>query len=93
MSRFSRQIRVIGRDGQQKLEGKVAVVPRGFVGEIAKRYLEGAGMRVEYGLPNSEKLDVAPAGYFPFEDMHPAARDVAVGAQMAVRMIMVAIDQ
>jgi hypothetical protein len=89
MSRFARQIRVIGREGQKKLEQKVAVVPKGFVGEIARRYLEGAGMRVELG---RETAEMAPRGEL-FEDMHPAARDVAVGASMAVRMIMVAVDE
>ena len=81
MSRFARQIRVIGREAQNKLEHTVAVVPPTFEGEISRRYFLGAGVRVEQGrypgVPDPR-----------FADMHPAARDVAIGALVAVQGIM-----
>ena len=86
MSRFSRQIRVIGREAQKKVESAVVLVPANFAGEIARRYCEGAGMRVERG-------DVPAFEDARFDNMHPAARDVALGARAAVAAIMAAIDR
>ena len=81
--KFSRQIRVIGRDGQKKLEAAIAIVPQTFDGEIARRYFVGAGVRVELGRQLTGLL-VDPR----FADMHPAAREVAVGAHYAASAIM-----
>jgi hypothetical protein len=80
MSRFVRQIRVIGRDGQKKLEAAEIAVARGFAGEIEARYLTAAGTRVREGDASIEDAR--------FDGMHPAARDVALGAHAAVRAIM-----
>jgi len=80
LSRFSRQVRVIGREGQKKLEAAEIVVARGAAGEIEARYLAGAGARVREG---DASIDDAR-----FEDMHPSARDVAVGARAACVAIM-----
>ena len=77
----SRQIRVIGRDGQKKLEAAVAIIPPTFDGEIARRYFLAAGMRVEQG-----RFAMVPDPRF--SDMHPAARDVALGAHYAAIVIM-----
>ena len=83
--KFSRQIRVIGREKQTKLESAVVVVPPDFAGEIARRYCEGAGMRVQEGrVPAFQDAR--------FDDMHPAARDVALGARAAVAAMMAAIE-
>lgn len=78
--RHSRQIRVIGRDGQKKLEAAEIVVARGLAGEIEARYLALAGARVREG---DVSIDDAR-----FSDMHPAARDVALGARAACVAIM-----
>jgi hypothetical protein len=83
--KFSRQVRVIGREAQKKVESAVVVVPPNFAGEIARRYCEGAGMRVQQG-------DVPAFQDARFDDMHPSARDVALGARAAVAAIMVAIE-
>ena len=80
MSRFSRQVRVIGRDGQKKLESAEIAVAPGFAGEIEARYLVGAGVRVRVGEGSVEDAR--------FSDMHPAARDVALGARAACVAIM-----
>ena len=83
--KFSRQVRVVGREGQKKLEAAIVVVPPDFAGEIARRYCEGAGMRVEEGsVPSFQDAR--------FDDMHPAARDVALGARAAVAAMMAAIE-
>jgi hypothetical protein len=72
---------VIGRDGQEKLEAAMAVVPRGFAGSITARYLSGAGVgRVREG---DVSIDDAR-----FADLDPAARDVALGAHAAATAIM-----
>jgi len=81
--KHSRQIRVIGREGQKKLESAVIVVARGDAGAIEARYLVAAGARVREG-------DVSIADE-RFADMHPAARDVALGARAACVAIMHAI--
>lgn len=81
MSRFSRQIRVIGREGQKKLEAAEMIVARGDAGEIEARYLAAAGARVREG------GDVAIDDE-RFADMHPAARAVALGARAACVEIM-----
>jgi hypothetical protein len=78
--KFSRQIRVIGREGQKKLEASEIVVARGAAGEIEARYLVGAGARVREG---DASIDDAR-----FAEMHPAARDVALGARAACVEIM-----
>ncbi len=80
MSRFSRQIRVIGREGQTKLEAAEIVVARGASGEIEARYLARAGARVREGDVSIEDAR--------FADMHESARDVAVGARAACVAIM-----
>ena len=81
MRRYARQIRVIGRDGQEKLEAAMAVVPRGFAGSIAARYLSGAG--VGHVREGDVSIDDAR-----FADLDPAARDVALGAHAAATAIM-----
>ena len=80
MSRFSRQIRVIGREGQKKLEAAEIVVARGAAGEIEALYLARAGARVREGDPSIEDAR--------WSEMHPAARDVALGARAACVAIM-----
>ena len=79
MSKYARQIRVIGREAQAKLEAAEVIAPRGFAGSIEAKYLAGAGVRVREG-----DVSIADAR---FDDMHPAARDVALGAHAAVRAI------
>jgi hypothetical protein len=81
VSKYARQIRVIGREAQKQLEATVAIVPPTFDGEIARRYFLAAGVRIESG---RSPLIPDPR----FADMHPAARDVALGAHYAVRGIM-----
>ena len=83
--RFSRQVRVIGREAQKMVESAVVLVPANFAGEIARRYCEGAGMRVERG-------DVPAFQDARFDDMHPSAREVALGARAAASAILAAIE-
>jgi hypothetical protein len=78
--KHSRQIRVIGRDGQKKLEAAEIVVARGAAGEIEARYLVAAGARVRDG-----EVSIADDR---FADMHPEAREFAVGARAACVAIM-----
>ncbi|HEX4516654.1 MAG TPA: hypothetical protein VGH87_23535 [Polyangiaceae bacterium] len=78
--KFSRQVRVIGRDGQERLEAAEIVVARGDAGEIEARYLAAAGARVREGDVSIEDAR--------FADMHAAARDVALGARAACVAIM-----
>ena len=79
--KFSRQIRVIGRERQKKLEAAEIVVARGAAGEIEALYLARAGARVREG--GDVFIDDAR-----FSDMHPAARDLALGARAACVAIM-----
>lgn len=78
--KHSRQVRVLGREAQKKLEAAEIVVPRGAAGEIEARYLAGAGVRVREGDVSIEDAR--------FSDMHPHARDVALGARAACVEIM-----
>ncbi|HEY2368328.1 MAG TPA: hypothetical protein VGH87_18145 [Polyangiaceae bacterium] len=86
--KHSRQIRVIGRDGQKKLEAAEIVVARGLAGEIEARYLAGAGVRVREGEASPPESDETSIDDARFSDMHPAARDVALGARAACVAIM-----
>ena len=78
--KFSRQIRVIGREAQKNVEAAEIVVPCGAAGEIEARYLVAAGARV--------RVDDVSIDDARFSDMHPAARDVALGARAACVAIM-----
>jgi hypothetical protein len=78
--KYARQIRVIGREGQTKLEAAEIVVARGPAGEIESRYLIAAGARVR-----ETDVSIEDAR---FADMHAAARDVAIGARAACVAIM-----
>ena len=77
MSKYARQIRVIGREAQAKLEAAEVITPRGFAGSIEATYLARAGVRVREG-----DASIADAR---FDGMHPAARDFALGAHAAAR--------
>ena len=89
MSKYARQIRVIGRDAQAKLESSEVIVARSFAGSIEAKYLAGAGMRVREGdaTVDSDSAVALMVADARFDDMHPAARDVALGAHAAVRAI------
>ncbi len=82
MRKYSRQTRLaaIGEAGQKKIMAAEVVVPRGFAGEIAARYLNGAGARVREG-----EVDIDDAR---FAELDPAAREVALGAHAAAQAIL-----
>jgi hypothetical protein len=83
MSQYSRQVRLaeIGATGQEKLGRGDVAVPRGFAGWVARRYLEAGGVgRVREG-----DFDARDAR---FDDLDPAARDVALGAHHAAVAMM-----
>jgi hypothetical protein len=77
-------MKVIGREGQAKLGAAEVVVARDEAGKIEARYLEGAGVRVREGdAPIASSPDDAR-----FADMHPAAREIALGAHAAAQAIL-----
>jgi molybdopterin/thiamine biosynthesis adenylyltransferase len=86
LRKYSRQARLaaIGEAGQEKLGAAEVVVPSGFAGTIAARYLRGAGVgSVREGGEGALTLDDAR-----FAELDPAAREVALGAHAAARAIL-----
>jgi hypothetical protein len=82
MRKYSRQVRLaaIGEAGQKKITLAEAIVSRDFAGTIAARYLRGAGVsRVCEGDVESDAR---------FDELDPAAREVAIGAHAAASAIM-----
>ena len=82
MKKYQRQMRLaeIGAAGQEKLAAADVAVARGFAGWVAARYLEGAGVRTHAG-----DFDAADTR---FDDLDPAAREVALGAHAAAVAIL-----
>ena len=83
MSKFLRQMRLpeIGAAGQEKIAAAEVVVGGGFAGSIEARYLAAAGV----GKIVRSASELADAR---FDDMDPAARDVALGAHAAARALL-----
>ncbi len=70
--RFLRQARLVGAAGQEKISNAHVTASS----EIEARYLAAAGVRVELVIRDEHDLR--------FDDLDPAARDVALGAHAAV---------
>ena len=70
----------IGAEGQAKLRAARVVVARGFAGWVEARYLRAAGVEA-VTVGDGEAVDAR------FDDLDPAAREVALGAHAAVLAI------
>ena len=85
MRRLARQIRLaeIGAAGQAKIAAATVSVGRGFSSWVARRYLSAAGVAsVVEGRDADEPRDAR------FDDLDPAAREVALGAHAATRILL-----
>ena len=101
------KLREVGPEGQARIAATVAhVTACGFAGEVAARYLAGSGVR-ELVVASAEQAEAArsvdrrvrarvqsllPApSVLGFEGLDPAAREVAVGAHLALMVLRRAI--
>ena len=84
MRKYARQIRLaeIGAAGQAKIAAATASVGRGFSSWVARRYLSAAGVASVVERDADEPRDAR------FDDLDPAARDVALGAHAATRILL-----
>ena len=83
MRKYARQVRLaeIGAAGQEKIAAAEVVAARGLAGDIEARYLAAAGVgRVVRG--THELADAR------FDDLDPAAREIALGARAAARALL-----
>lgn len=106
MSRHSRQMRLalIGREGQRVIDdATIDVAAGGIEGEVAARYLAGAGvgklrLSSEAAASAARSLDARvqtamvsatpPEAMPDLEDLDPAARSFARGARIATRALV-----
>jgi len=82
MKKYRRQTKLaeIGAAGQEKLAAAEVAVASGFAGWIEARYLAAAGV--------GRTREGGDARDARFDDLDPAAREVALGAHAAARAIL-----
>lgn len=79
---FSRQARLIGAEAHARLgKAHASIRSTGLAAIVEERYLRGAGIAIESS--EAQKLRSLEA----FEDLDPAAREVAVGSLRALETI------